>query len=73
MEKLMQTDVWMTQHIYSYMRHWVKEWRSWRNHMMAVLRLSVNLSPSSLDPADFCGECKKSGHEIKLLVEILQG
>lgn len=73
MEKLMQPDVWMTQHIYSYMRHWVKEWRSWRNHMMAVLRLSVNLSPSSLDPADFCGECKKSGHEIKLLVEILQG
>lgn len=73
MEKLMQPGVWMTQHIYSYMRHWVKEWRSWRNHMMAVLRLSVNLSPSSLDPADFCGECKKSGHEIKLLVEILQG
>lgn len=73
MEKLKQPDVWMTQHIYSYMRHWVKEWRSWRNHMMAVLRLSVNLSPSSLDPADFCGERKKSGHEIKLLVEILQG
>lgn len=73
MEKLMQPDVWMTQHIYSYRRHWVKEWRSWRNQMMAVLRLSVNLSPSSLDPADFCGECKKSGHEIKLLVEILQG
>lgn len=73
MEKLMQPDVWMTQHIDSYMRHWVKEWRLWRNHMMTVLRLSVNLSPSSLDPADFCGECKKSGHEIKLLVEILQG